>query len=90
MGQLVQSRFVRSPVVGTGPVLDQLPQVVDRDPVLPARVLDLVGEAGPDQSLVQIGEDRIVDPNLECLDRVCSSLVWMASAAVAQRGSQTS
>ena len=43
--KLVEPRLLRPPVVGVAPVLDQLAQVVDRDPVLPARALDLVREA---------------------------------------------
>ena len=42
--ELVEPRLVRPPVVVVAPVLDELAQVVDRDPVLPARVLDLVRE----------------------------------------------
>ena len=67
--QLVEPRLLRSPVVLVAPVLHQLAQVVDRDPVLPARALDLVGEAGPRQTAAQVLQDRVVDADLESLDR---------------------
>ena len=67
--ELVEPRLLRAPVVLVAPVLDQLAQVVDRDPVLPARALDLVREAGPRQPAAQVVEDRVVDADLEPLDR---------------------
>ncbi len=43
--ELVELLLVLAPVVVVAPVVDELAQVVERDPVLPARVLDLVGDA---------------------------------------------
>jgi hypothetical protein len=59
--KLVEPRLLRSPVVLVVPVLDQLAQVVDRNPVLPTCALDLVGEASPCQAAAQVLQDRIVD-----------------------------
>ena len=61
VGELVQARLLRAPVVRVAPVRHQLAQVVDRDPVLPAGVLDLVGEAGLREAVAQVVEDRVVD-----------------------------
>ena len=43
-------------------------QVVERDPVLPAGAVDLVGDAGLGQTAAQILEDGVVDADLEALD----------------------
>ena len=55
--------------------VDQLAQVVDRDPVLPAGVVDLVREAGPREAVAQVVEDRVVDADLEVLDHAISGRV---------------
>ena len=66
--ELVQPRLLRAPVVRLAPVVDELGQVVERDPVLPARPLDLVRDTGLGQAVAQVVEDGIVDVDLEALD----------------------
>ena len=68
VGELVEPRLVDAPVIGVTPVLDQLAQVVDRDPVLPARPLDLVGKARPRQTGAEILQNGVVDADFERLD----------------------
>ena len=46
MGELVQSSLVPAPIVRVAPVTNQLAQVVDGNPVLPASALDLIRENG--------------------------------------------
>ena len=59
--ELVEPRLLRAPVVLVAPVLDQLAQVADRDAVLPAGVVDLVGEAGRSQAVGEVVEDQVAD-----------------------------
>jgi hypothetical protein len=56
LGELVQARLVRPPVVGGEPVLDQLPQVGERDAVLPAGGGQLLRPAGEGQAVAQVVE----------------------------------
>ena len=74
VGQLVEARLLHSPVVGVAPVLDQVPEIVDRRPVLPSRPLDLVREAGGREALVEVLKDIVVDPDLECFDLLAGHL----------------
>ncbi len=67
--ELVESGLLRAPVVLVAPVVDQLVQVVHRDAVVPARVVDAVREAGPREPGAQIVEDRVVDTDPERFDR---------------------
>src|SRR4029453_4780482 len=73
--ELVEPRLVHAPVVVVTPMVGELPQVVDRDPVLPAGPLDLVGEAGAREPVVQVLEDRVIDPNLERPDLLAHGMV---------------
>jgi len=59
LGELVEARFVFSPVVGGAPVLGQLPQVVERHSIVPADSGRLVGPVGPGQTLAQIIQIRL-------------------------------
>src|SRR5262245_3249564 len=52
--KLVESRFLRAPVVRIAPVLHQITNVLDWNAVLPAGVLHLIGEAGPRQAEAQV------------------------------------
>ena len=68
--KLVEPRLVRSPVVLVAPVLHQLAQIVDRTTVLPARAHDLVREPGLREPAAQVRKHRVVDADLEPLDRL--------------------
>ncbi len=68
--QIVEPRFLRAPVIIVAPVRDELAQVVDRDPVLPAGFVDLVGETGPRETVAQVVEVVVVDVDPESLHRV--------------------
>ena len=72
--ELVQPRLLSPPVVRVTPVLDQLAHVSDRDPVLPARAVDLIREAGPLETAAEVLQDRVLDVDVELLDRVAQGI----------------
>ena len=73
--KLVEPRLLRGPVVVVAPVLDQRSQVVGRDPVLPTRTVDLIGQARVREAAPEIIEDGVVDGNTERLDRLAHRVV---------------
>src|ERR1039458_3572751 len=80
--ELVQQRLLRPPVVLLAPVVDQLTQIVDRNPVIPPRPFDLIGESGPGESVLQVVDERIVNTNFKLLDSVTH---WHPLSLVGQR-----
>ena len=82
--ELVEARLLGSPVVRVAPVLHQLAHVVHWDPVLPAGVLDLIGEAGLRQTAAQFLQVRIVDLDPEALDDLAH--LWLTGMAVPRSG----
>ncbi len=68
--ELVEPGLLRAPVVVVAPGVDELAQVVDRDAVLPAGVLDLVRQARLFEPPPQVVQDGVVDLDVEALDAV--------------------
>jgi len=65
MGELVQTSLLPAPIVRVAPVTNQLAQVVDGNPVLPAGALDLIRETGARQTPVEILENGVLHADRE-------------------------
>ena len=57
LGIGVQPRLVRAPVEARAPVVDELANIVERNPVAPVDALELVGPTCTDEAVVQVVED---------------------------------
>ena len=64
----VEPGLLRSPVVGVPPVLDKISEIVDRDPVGPAGVVDPVRETGVLEPAVEVLQDGLVHIDGKGLD----------------------
>jgi hypothetical protein len=56
MGERVQLALLRAPVEAVAPVVEQLPEVFEVRPVIPAAPGDLVGPPRARDALAQVGE----------------------------------
>src|SRR5260221_7876791 len=65
--ETIQQAFLRAPVVGIAPVGDQLLEIVQVRPIVPASTGYLVRPAGALQALLQIAENVIIDLDRKCL-----------------------
>ena len=68
--ELVEAPFRGAPVVTVVPVSDELFQVSEVRAVVPVRLGNLGREPRARQSLLQVGEDRVVDVDLERNNRI--------------------
>ena len=66
--ELIESPLVLPPVVGSAPVLGQLPQVTNLHAVVPPGAGDLLGPARPGQSILEIHDHGLLDVDLERFD----------------------
>jgi hypothetical protein len=76
--ELVQPPFLGAPVEPVAPVLDQRLQVGRVGAVVPADVLQLIGEACPREPLFQVAQHRVRDVDREGDDRVAGRLCGLA------------
>src|SRR6266699_5785492 len=63
----VQQAFLCAPVIGIAPVGNQLLEIVQVRPIVPASTGYLVRPAGALQALLQIAENVIIDLDRKCL-----------------------
>ena len=61
LGKLVQGLLLDAPVIGRGPVLGEVFEVVQRDAQIPAHARQLVGPAGATQPFLEVIERALWD-----------------------------
>src|ERR1700730_15255932 len=79
--ELIQPPLLRPPVVPVAPVRNQFLEVGEVRSVVPPYLGNFVGEAGPRQPLLQVGQHGVRDVNFEWDDRVRATRLQDLSSA---------
>jgi hypothetical protein len=83
LSKAIERRFVCAPIIAMQPVVGNLFQIRQADPICPARSLSLIGPAGSGQALMQVVEGRLWNSDGECSS--CDSFSFHQCGLLAER-----